>query len=156
MNGISSKNASKLMLLHLLPLTILNPSQSIAFPRPLAFYSRKRQVSNYSSTNCSRTAPTPIVEASVVTRVEAAGSNRVRVGALLMANLSSLTASSASGVQINFFLDEVRSKSGAARVAAWGIKDLYHMTRPKNDCTWRAFVNGVEKAWRASSLLSAA
>ena len=77
----------------------------------------------------------PMVDASVVTRIGAAGSNRARVGALLMANLSSLTASSASGVQRNFLREDVRSKRGEARVAAWGMNDLYHMIKPRKDCT---------------------
>ena len=156
MNGMSSK---KCLQTNVTVSTTANHSKSVAeylVSASFSFLLQKATGFQRSSTNCSRTAATPTVEASVVTCVDTARSNRIRVGALLIANLSSLTASSASGVQINFLLDEVRSKSSAARVAAWGIKDLYHMTNPKNDCTWRAFVNGVEKAWRASSLLSAA
>ena len=79
----------------------------------------------------------------MVTLVRVDESNRVSVGALLMAFFKSITARSASGVQENFFRAEVRSKRGEARVAAWGTKALYYITRPKKDCTCLALTKGV-------------
>ena len=57
--------------------------------------------------------------------------NLIKVGADKTASFKAFTALVASSVHCNRFLADVNGNNGAAMVDTCGIKDLYHIIRPK-------------------------
>ena len=97
----------------------------------------------FSSCFCSRTAPTPTLEASDMTRVSRPYSHRARTGALATSCWICSIAEAASSDHTNLRLQDTRSKRGAAMEAKCGIKDLYHTASPMKDRTSAADRKGV-------------